>query len=382
MNYEAYLIKALDMANSGKADDAVAIYHQAIAIDPQRSEAYDELGILYRELGNLSQAIHCFEKVTRLKPHDALAFNNLGTIYYKAELWSEAIHFLRQATILKPTYADAWYNLGRVFLELGHTDQTVIAWLNCLTHKHDHNATLCALRRLPIDKIRIIATAIPTISITSITEEMPFTYSQQWYDKAYHIGRMGLDWKRFSALNAQCEQSGYRAMRDHVLDEIPIPQKRTEWLEVGCHHGLTAYWVAKRFPQVKLHMFDFSQESVLWCQRQFPFPDRAIIWQASVECIKLPNNDLSGFFDFVSCLDVTEHLPPLVYKAMIEELWRVLKPNGHLILMQGNAPNVEHIHVLPENELVTDFVNFGFGLIKNLPYRHYLLRKRIRNVLC
>ena len=93
-------------------------------------------------------------------------------------------------------------------------------------------------------------------------------------------------------------------------------------------------------------------------------PDRAIIWQASVECIKLPNNDLSGFFDFVSCLDVTEHLPPLVYKAMIEELWRVLKPNGHLILMQGNAPNVEHIHVLPENELVTDFVNFGFGLIK------------------
>ena len=149
MNYEAYLIKALDMANSGKADDAVAIYHQAIAIDPQRSEAYDELGILYRELGNLSQAIHCFEKVTRLKPHDALAFNNLGTIYYKAELWSEAIHFLRQATILKPTYADAWYNLGRVFLELGHTDQTVIAWLNCLTHKHDHNATLCALRRLP-----------------------------------------------------------------------------------------------------------------------------------------------------------------------------------------------------------------------------------------
>ncbi len=377
MDYETYLIKAQDMANSGDTDDAVVIYYQAIAIAPRRPEAYDALGFLCKKLGNIGQAIRCFEQIIKLKPHDALAFNNLGTIYYEAEQWSAAIQNLRQATIFKPDYADAWYNLGRVFLELGYMDDTVIAWLNCLINEQNHNAALRSIRLLPINTARIIAAAIPTVSLTDVTEEMPFTYSQEWYEKAYHIGRMGLEWKRFSALNDQFERSGYRIMREQVLDEINVPKKTTEWLEVGCHHGLTAYWVAKRFPQVKLYMFDFSRESVMWCQKQFPFPDRAAIWQASVESIKLPHNDLSEFFDFASCLDVTEHLPPLVYKAMIGELWRVLKPDGHLILMQGNAPNVEHIHVLPEEELVADFVNFGFSLVKNLPHRHYLLRKKV-----
>jgi len=377
MNYKELIAEASRMSDSGNLEEAIAICHKAINMDVQEPDAYYEQALLYRRLGELDHAISRFEHVTKLNSGDASVFNNLGVLCYEAERWHEAIHNLYRALIIDFGYADAWYNLGRVFLHLGAMDNAVFAWQKCLSISHDHKEILSTLKRLPNDKVRAITTAIPAILATNGVAETPFTYSQEWYDKAYHIGRVGVDWKKFSAVNLQYEQSGRRARWESVLDEIQIPERSIEWLEVGCHLGLTAYWTAERFPQARFHMFDFSQEAVSWCKRQFPFPDRTVVWHGSVERIQLPHNDLKELFDFASCVDVTEHLPPPVYKAMIGELRRVLKPGGYLVLMQGNAPNVEHIHVLPENELVADFLAAGFDLVKYLPYRHYLLKKSL-----
>ncbi|HHT9138959.1 MAG TPA: tetratricopeptide repeat protein, partial [Candidatus Wunengus sp. YC60] len=337
---------------------------------------HDELALLYHKLGKPDKAIICLERVIELNPGDASAFNNLGVLCYQIERWDDAIRYLKQAVTLDSNYSDAWYNLGRVFHQIFQVDNAAAAWRECLACKPDHEATLRAIKQLPLDKVKVIAAAMPTVSPIHGIAKTPFTYSQEWYDKAYHVDGIGVNWRKFSAVNNQYEQAGYRSRLNSVLDEIQVPNGAIEWLEAGCHLGLTAYWVATRFPQVRLHMIDFSRESILWCQQQFPFQDKAVIWQASVECIQLPHNDLAEFFDFTSCIDVTEHLPAPVYKAMIGELWRTLKPGGHLILMQGNTPNVEHIHILPEDELVADFTTIGFDLVKHLPYRHYLLRKK------
>ena len=71
----------------------------------------------------------------------------------------------------------------------------------------------------------------------------------------------------------------------------------------------------------------------------------------------------------------SEHLPDDVYKRMLAELARVIRPAGHLLLMQGNTLAVEHIHVLPEGELVRDVKRAGFELMQELPDRHYLFRR-------
>jgi ubiquinone/menaquinone biosynthesis C-methylase UbiE len=212
------------------------------------------------------------------------------------------------------------------------------------------------------------------LRLNEIAEEK-FVYSQEWYDKAYHIGRVGVDHRTFQDVRKQYELAGYQKRLYHVLKEVSIPNQPINWLEVGCHLGLTACWIAEKFPKSTLYMFDFSEASITWCKKWFPYKERAVIWQGSVESIRLPENPLDGTFDFATCIDVTEHLPDEVYRKLIHELYRVLKPGGCLILMQGIAPNVEHIHVLSEEQLVGDFCSAGFVLVKELYDRHHLLQK-------
>ncbi len=57
-------------------------------------------------------------------------------------------------------------------------------------------------------------------------------------------------------------------------------------------------------------------------------------------------------------------------------MFRVLKPGGFLILLQGDTTeNPEHINVRPEAKLLQDFLAGGFKLAARLPERHYQLSK-------
>jgi len=171
------------------------------------------------------------------------------------------------------------------------------------------------------------------------------------------------------------EMAGYRERFEKVFSKISVPTYPIDWLEVGCHLGLTSYWIKSKYPNVNLFMFDFSEESIIWCKREFPSRKESIIWQKSVDDIKLDDMNLTNQFDFITCIDVTEHLPDHIYQKMLTELYRVCKQDGKLVVMQGNTPNIEHIHVLDEEQLVTDFQNTGFKLKERLPSRHYLFQK-------
>jgi ubiquinone/menaquinone biosynthesis C-methylase UbiE len=205
--------------------------------------------------------------------------------------------------------------------------------------------------------------------------EEEFVYSQEWYDKSYHIGRVGVDHRTFQDVRKQYKLAGYHKRLNRVLKDVNLSGQPVKWLEVGCHLGLTAAWIAEKLPKATIYMFDFSEVSINWCKRWFPYQERAVIWQGSVENIRLPGDPLDETFDYTTCIDVTEHLPDPVYRKLILELYRVLKPGGFLILMQGIAPNVEHIHVLTEEQLLDDFCSAGFVLVKELYDRHHLLQK-------
>jgi hypothetical protein len=60
---------------------------------------------------------------------------------------------------------------------------------------------------------------------------------------------------------------------------------------------------------------------------------------------------------------------------MIDELKRVMKPSGLLILLQGTAPNEEHIHILPEEQIDADFLAAGFEKSPSLHPTVHLFKK-------
>lgn len=201
-----------------------------------------------------------------------------------------------------------------------------------------------------------------------------FNYSIQWYEASYHKAHYHLDSRSYASVMREWESFGYKDRLYRVFDEVAVP-KGCRFLEVACHHGKTAFWLAERHSDATFHMFDFSQVAVDWCQRNNLFPDRCFIWRGDVTKIEYKNDKLDDFFDLITCIDVTEHLPHPIYHTMLRELFRVAKPGGGLVLMQGNTPHVEHINVLPEEELVADVCAVGFMLAKHLPERHYLFIK-------
>jgi SAM-dependent methyltransferase len=201
-----------------------------------------------------------------------------------------------------------------------------------------------------------------------------FTYSREFYEEGYH---QKLGEQTASSLE-YWEAHGYRDRLMRVCDALDRHLtfgRHTRYLEIACMYGKTAFWLAERYPQLDVWAFDFSERFVQATLAVNPIGDRLTVWRGDVTDIRLDAQRFPAFFDFATCLDVTEHLPDAVYKQMLAELARVIRPAGHLLLMQGNTIAVEHIHVLPEDELVRDVERAGFDLVEALPERHYLFRR-------
>ena len=201
------------------------------------------------------------------------------------------------------------------------------------------------------------------------------TYSQEFYEQDYHCGIYHLPNRNLADLMTEWEDMGWKEMLFRVMDSIHSPFTPTTLLEVACHHGKTAFWLAERFPRTRFYMFDFSSTAVEFCRRHNPIPERSEIWLGDVTDIRNGENRFDGFFDAATLLDVTEHLPQNLYRAAIREIYRVLRPGGYLLLKQGHEILPEHINILSERQLVQDFCDHGFQVAQTLPDRHYLMRK-------
>ena len=201
-----------------------------------------------------------------------------------------------------------------------------------------------------------------------------FQYGRTWYDSGYHVKLGEISGGQAASLE-YWEAEGYRARLMKVCDELdrhvrfPTP---TQYLEVACMYGKTAFWLAERYPQFEVWTFDFSERFVEHCKTHNPIGGRLHIWQGDCTRIRHGQQSFHAFFDLATCIDVTEHLPVEVYHGLLRELARVVKPNGHLLLMQGNTVQVEHIHILAEEQLVADVERAGFKWLATLPQRHHL----------
>ncbi|MBI1388910.1 MAG: methyltransferase domain-containing protein [bacterium] len=196
----------------------------------------------------------------------------------------------------------------------------------------------------------------------------PFVYSSEWYDYGYHLLKCKTDTASFEEIRLQYEEKGYFKKLDFYFDQIQLPNRPVRWLEIGCHLGLSAYAAARRFPQIQIDMFDFSQKAVEWCQRTFPFPERARIWRCSCDHIHFGDDPLNDQYQVVTCLDVTEHLPKEVYINAVREICRVLSPYGILLLQQGNIPSPSHINVMNEKSLIEHFSSVNLKWLDTKPF--------------
>ncbi|WP_424914154.1 class I SAM-dependent methyltransferase [Thermanaerothrix sp.] len=108
-------------------------------------------------------------------------------------------------------------------------------------------------------------------------------------------------------------------------------------LDVGCGRGETLIWLAHQ--GVKAWGIDFSKDALLLAVDALQSSDlksKCCCAFIAANACYLPLPDES--FDLVLFLDVAEHLYPWELDQALSDIWRVLTPNGRLII--HTAPNL------------------------------------------
>ena len=110
-----YFRRAYRLQMEGEFDEAIALYSRSIEAFPT-AEAYTFRGWVYSFKGQIDQAItECLQAI-QVDPEFGNPYNDIGAYLIEQDKWEEAVPWLEKA-IAAPRYEARcypWFNLGRV----------------------------------------------------------------------------------------------------------------------------------------------------------------------------------------------------------------------------------------------------------------------------
>ena len=107
----------------GQLERAENAFLRASAVNPNFSDAHNNLGVLLKDQGKLDAAIAAYERALALKPDNADAYNNMGVTLQEQGKLDAAIAAYERAMALKPHYGQANYNLGNILIVYGEAQR-------------------------------------------------------------------------------------------------------------------------------------------------------------------------------------------------------------------------------------------------------------------
>ena len=120
-NVEPFLFNLLGVANGaeGNFEEAIISYKEALSLNSQYFEVYNNIGVAYTDWGKPDLALEYLEKALDINPKYAEAFNNIGNAKKKLSDIDSAIESYEKAIEVSPGYADAWYNKAELLKHNG-----------------------------------------------------------------------------------------------------------------------------------------------------------------------------------------------------------------------------------------------------------------------
>lgn len=124
-------------------DQAIKHYQKAISqpiLPKLKLGAYNNLGSLLKEAGDLQNAQKAYETALKIDPSFAVSYYNLGMLLKAMGKFVEAIAAYQQAIKLNPNYASAYQNLGVVLLKIGAFPDSIEAFKQAITLHQSQNS--------------------------------------------------------------------------------------------------------------------------------------------------------------------------------------------------------------------------------------------------
>ncbi len=86
-----------------KKEDAISLYEQVLAIDPENVTALNGLGYVLASMGkDLTRALTMCKKALESSPENPVYLDSVGWVYYKLGLLNDARKFLKRARTNRP----------------------------------------------------------------------------------------------------------------------------------------------------------------------------------------------------------------------------------------------------------------------------------------
>jgi tetratricopeptide (TPR) repeat protein len=140
--YELYYHLGIAYSRLQNPKQAIIYYQAAIKLPIYpllKLGAYNNLGNLLKDSGDLKGAKTCYETALKIDPNFATGHYNLGMTLKAMGLLTEAIASYQKAIALNPNNAEAYQNLGVVLLKVGRQQDSLLAFRQAIALHEKHN---------------------------------------------------------------------------------------------------------------------------------------------------------------------------------------------------------------------------------------------------
>ncbi|MDA0840814.1 MAG: rhomboid family intramembrane serine protease [Planctomycetota bacterium] len=116
----AYYNLTLILIQKNKQDEAIALIHTLLLIDPEYTQAYILLADIYNIRGMFELAYEQLMKAKEVDPSNASVHRELGLLCARYGTQKEALDYFREAYRLNPNDARTVFGMGTLFVKPGH----------------------------------------------------------------------------------------------------------------------------------------------------------------------------------------------------------------------------------------------------------------------
>ena len=145
LDIEATFALAVQNHKSNNFQVAKDLYNQILEINPNHTDALNNLGSIYSKLDDNQKAISCYEKVIKINPNHTDTLNNLGSIYSKLDDNQKAKDYYEKVIKINPNIIDTHYNLGIIFEKLLEHQKAINCFEKVIEINPNHTRALINL---------------------------------------------------------------------------------------------------------------------------------------------------------------------------------------------------------------------------------------------
>ena len=247
---EAHNNLGIALQQLGKSEESVKSFQKALSLKPDYSQAYYNMGIALKEMGKLNLAIGAYQKSLSLDPTNWEAYGNMGLAFKDNGDWTEAVAAYEAALAINPNDADLSSNMGNALKDQGKLEEAIEAYNKSLSLKPDCAEAYNNMGNALKDQGKLEEAIEAYNKALSIKPDYAEALSQ-----AYWVGALMSDWKYISTIKHRIQFEQLTGITS-VYGLLALADEPTMHLEKVRDHAMKKYSCT---PKCKIKPFQKSK---------------------------------------------------------------------------------------------------------------------------